>query len=143
MKTKDEALQLLREEGNQVTPQRDYIVELCLENEGHFTADDLFELDEQREDKLSRATIYNTLHILVEIDFLRELSDMGPSCYYEIKEHVHPNARCRSCDQLMDIPVDLNEQVESWNLPFEVQGIRMTVDGVCQECSESGKPTSA
>lgn len=137
MQTKEDALDRLRDNGHQVTPQREYLVELCLENDGHFTADDLFDLDEQRQDQLSRATIYNTLHLLVDVDFLRELNDMGSSRYYEVKGQVHPHARCRSCDRLMDIPVDLKQQVHEWNLPFEVEGIRMTVDGLCEDCAEA------
>jgi Fe2+ or Zn2+ uptake regulation protein len=137
MQTKQDAIDRLRDEGHQVTPQREYLIELCLDSDGHFTADDLFERDENRKGDLSQATIYNTLHLLVDVGFLRELNDMGSSCYYEIKDQVHPHARCSDCGQLMDIPVDLKEQVRNWNLPFEVEGIRMTVDGRCQDCAEA------
>lgn len=136
MPDKEEALHTLREAGHQLTPHREYIIDLCLELKGHFTADELFQIDQDRDHQLSRATIYNTLHLLEEIGFLRELKDVDPSSYYEVKDHIHPHARCNECGELMDIPVDLNEQVKSWNLPFKVEGIRMTVEGFCSDCSE-------
>jgi len=136
MMEKEQALERLTESGHQVTPHREYLIELCLENKGHFTADDLYRFDQQKDVRLSRATIYNTLHLLVDIGFLRELKDVDSSSHYEVKNHVHPHARCNSCGELMDIPVDLHEQVDSWNLPFQVEGIRMTVEGFCPECSE-------
>lgn len=140
MKAVEDALEKLRIAGYQITPQREYVLELCQETDGHFTADDLYDLDRQGEEKLSRATIYNTLHILVEVGYLRELSDVGPSRCYEIRHHLHPHARCRSCGKLVDIPVDLEEQVDSWDLPFEIDTIRMTVDGLCQSCSKQPQP---
>lgn len=135
-----DVLKTLSEHGYQVTPQRRYVVEQCLDTDGHFTAEDLFERDHPEGVGLSRATVYNTLHLLVEIDFLRELSDMGNSSYYEVNDQLHPHAHCRVCGDLIDIPVNLEDQVDAWDLPFEVESIRMTVDGICPDCEPTPTP---
>ncbi len=130
----DEAIERLTEADYQITPQRRYILDLCERAEGHFTAERLYELDREGKDDLSRATIYNTLHILVEVGHLRELPDMGPARYYEMRKQPHPHARCRSCGKLVDIPVDLEKQVQQWDTSFEIDSVRMTVDGLCRSC---------
>lgn len=130
----DEAIERLTRADYQITPQRRYILDLCDRAEGHFTAERLYELDREGQDDLSRATIYNTLHILVEVGYLRELPDVGSSRFYEIRKQPHPHARCRSCGKLTDIPVDLEEQVERWDTSFEIDTVRMTVDGLCPSC---------
>lgn len=138
MKTDDaveEVLDELRDSGYQLTPQRQNVIQQCLAMGGHFTAEDLFDVgDGASEQGFSRATVYNTLQVLVEVGFLRELSDMGDSSYYEVNKELHPHAYCKSCGQLIDIPINLEREVDSWNVPFEVDSIRMTLDGYCEDC---------
>ncbi len=134
MMNKDETLEILAEEGHQQTTQRDYMIDLCLEGPGHFTVADLCELDRQDEDKLSRATVYNNVHVLEEIGFLRELPDLGPPIYYEVQKSPHPHAACNSCGEIMDIPVDLESRVENWDIPLKIENVSMTLTGLCDSC---------
>lgn len=132
----DEVLDELRESGYQLTPQRQDVIRQCLDLDGHFTAEDLFSVDGKDTDQsFSRATVYNTLQILVEVGFLRELSDMGDSSRYEVNQELHPHAYCKSCGELIDIPVNLEREVDSWDVPFEVDSVRMTLDGYCEDCA--------
>lgn len=131
----EEVLDELRESGYQLTPQRQDVIRECLSMGGHFTAEDLFTGDDGSTDRsFSRATVYNTLQVLVEVGFLRELSDMGDSSHYEINKELHPHAYCKSCGEFIDLPVNLKREVESWDVNFEVDSIRMTLDGLCEDC---------
>jgi Fe2+ or Zn2+ uptake regulation protein len=127
----------LRDSGYQLTPQREKLIERCLSmGEGHFTAEDLQEMEAQNGDKeFSRATVYNTLNVLVDVGFLRELNDMAESSYYELTEDVHPHAYCKSCGDLIDVPVNLRREVEDWNVSFQIEDVRMTLEGYCEDCS--------
>ncbi len=130
-------LKRLRKSGYQLTPQRRNVIQRCLRMNGHFTAEDLQDIDgNQGDKKFSRATVYNTINVLVEVGFLRELGDMADSSFYEVTDQLHPHAYCKSCGTLIDIPVNLEEEVENWEIPFRVEDVRMTVEGLCDSCSE-------
>ncbi|MFP4687574.1 MAG: Fur family transcriptional regulator [bacterium] len=135
MLTKEEILEKLSENNHQVTQQRKYMIDLCMEAPGHFTAADLCELDKRRENRLSRATVYNSIHVFEKIGFLRELLDLGSPVYYEVAKSFHPHAVCTSCGDIVDIPVNLKSQIQGWELPFDVENVRMTIEGTCQSCA--------
>ena len=131
---KEKVLEKLKQRDRQITQERKYFIDLCAQAGGHFTAADLLELDKQNSDKLSRATVYNSLKVFLEIGFLRRLSDLDSTDYYEIRRSLHPHANCRQCGRVIDIPVDLMEIVESWDLPFQLERISMSIEGLCERC---------
>lgn len=134
MDLKEKTLEKLSNKDYQVTSERVYFIDLCREAEGHFTASDLLELDRERENSLSRATIYNSLEVFLKIDFLRHLPEFSNADYYEIRKTFHPHAHCRECDRIIDVPVDLQEEVEDWDLPFQLEEVNMNIAGLCQRC---------
>ncbi len=127
----------LRDSGYQLTPQRRKLIERCVSiGEGHFTAEDLQEIEVENGDKeFSRATVYNTLNVLVEVGFLRELNDMEESSYYELTQDLHPHAYCKACGALIDVPINLKRQVDDWDVSFQIEDVRMTLEGYCEQCS--------
>jgi Fe2+ or Zn2+ uptake regulation protein len=62
----DDAISILRQCGIQPTPQRIAVVECVLSSTSHPTADDVLLSARQRCPTVSRATVYNTLNLLVE-----------------------------------------------------------------------------
>ena len=135
MMDKEEAMELLAEEGHQQTTQREYMIDMCLEGPGHFTVADLCDIDREKKNKLSRATVYNNVHVLEDIGFLRELPDLGSPVYYEVRKSPHPHANCESCGEIMDIPVDLESRVENWDIRLEINNVSMTLSGLCVSCA--------
>lgn len=66
-----EAVKLLRDSGIQLTPQRTAVVESVLESTTHPSADEVFEMARRKCPTVSRATVYNTLNLLVEKQLVR------------------------------------------------------------------------
>jgi len=62
---------LLREHGIQVTPQRIAVAEVVLGADTHPTADQVWAKVRRRYPTVSRATVYNTLHLLVRKGLLK------------------------------------------------------------------------
>ncbi len=137
---KTNVIEKLRNHDRQVTRERKYFIDLCKQADGHFTAADLLELDRENDNQLSRATVYNCLKVFLEVGFLRQLSGISSTDYYEIRHTFHPHARCQKCKRIIDIPLDLTEEIESWNLPFQLEDISMTLTGLCECCYS--KPAS-
>jgi Fur family peroxide stress response transcriptional regulator len=61
-----DAISILRQCGIQPTPQRIAVVECVLNTKTHPTADDILVAARQKCPTVSRATVYNTLNLLVE-----------------------------------------------------------------------------
>src|SRR5512142_948211 len=70
---RDEAIRLLRAHGIQPSAQRVVVAERVLDTEAHPSADQLFAEVRRALPVISRATVYNTLNLLVERGLLREL----------------------------------------------------------------------
>ena len=62
----EDAISILRQCDIQPTPQRIAVVECVLTSKNHPTADDILILARKKCPTVSRATVYNTLNLLVE-----------------------------------------------------------------------------
>ena len=63
----------LKAEGMKFTEQRFTILEFLYKNNGHFECEEIIEKLKNKKLKVSRATVYRTLDILVKYDFARKL----------------------------------------------------------------------
>ncbi len=70
---REEAVRRLRERGIQPSVQRVVVAERVLDSEAHLSADQVFAAVKRALPMISRATVYNTLNLLVEKGLLREL----------------------------------------------------------------------
>ena len=104
-------LDSLRPAGSKRSSKRDLIVNAFLRQEGHLTADDLFDLI-RREDpanpdargaspRISRATVYRTLQWMVEAGIARKV-DFGEGRFRFEHSYRHPrhfHLICKSCNR--------------------------------------------
>ena len=83
----------LKAEGMKFTEQRFTILEFLYKNNGHFECEEIIEKLKNKKLKVSRATVYRTLDILVKYDFARKLVlDDGIARYenkLDTKHHDH------------------------------------------------------
>ena len=63
----------LKKEGLKFTNQRFVVFEILFTHEGHFDCEDIIGLINKSGNKVSRATVYRTLDILVKYNFARKL----------------------------------------------------------------------
>ena len=83
----------LKKENLKFTDQRFLVFKALLENDGHFECEDIIKIINKNEKKVSRATTYRTLDILVKYAFARKLIlDDGVARYENklfTKHHDH------------------------------------------------------
>ena len=60
----------LKKGKNRITPERFEVMDAALVQEGHFGADDLYIQMKNRKSRVSRATVYKTLELLVQCDLI-------------------------------------------------------------------------
>ncbi|WP_419633602.1 Fur family transcriptional regulator, partial [Thiolapillus sp.] len=77
--------------GIYATPQRQAIAELLFSRHQHLTADQVYERMRSSSNRVSRATVYNTLNLFVEKGLLREIFVDASRTFYDsnVTSHYH------------------------------------------------------
>jgi Fur family peroxide stress response transcriptional regulator len=96
----------LKSQGRRVTPQRRVIIQALLENHSHPTADQVLMSVRSTMPDLSPATVYNTLHELVDIGVLQELELGLRERHYDLTVDNHAHLVCLRCGRIEDVPYD-------------------------------------
>jgi Fur family transcriptional regulator, ferric uptake regulator len=101
---KDEFLRKLRERGGRVTPERLALLDEVFAQHGHIDADELLRGLKRRGHKISRATVYRNLDLLVELGMVSR-QQLGSRRY--LYEHVHAGQRhdhlvCAECGRVVE-----------------------------------------
>ena len=107
----------LRAAGLRPTKQRLTICKLLFDKKQtfHFTIEKLKKIVEKdRSKKISIATLYNTVHALKKIGYLKEISLKGNKTFYDTNTKNHHHFYDEDLSQLIDIK---NENVSIDNFP--------------------------
>jgi len=132
---------LLRDEGLRMTPERAVILAEVFKIEGHFQPDDLLVRFRTGGIKISRATIYRTLDLLVTCGLVRRETFAG-GAHYERAHHVeghdhHDHLVCTSCGAIFEFHnADIERLQESVcrEFDFEPHGHSHQISGLCADC---------
>lgn len=136
----EEIIDLLRERGNRLTPQRIAILSAFLESESHPTAEQIHKEILGAFPTTSLATVYKTINLLKEVGEILELEFGDEKSRFDArKPHPHPHMVCTECGAIMDSEVDNFESLID-NLAqeagFMVQSHRFDIFGLCANCQK-------
>ena len=115
-------IEKLRETGLRPTKQRVKICEILFNREKtfHFTINDLVKkISEELNEKISLATVYNTVHALQKKGYLKEISINSDKSYFDTNTSVHHHFYDEDTHQLIDC--DENE-IETVNVKKNITG---------------------
>ncbi len=101
------------------TKQRMAIYEALRDSHSHPTAEALFNMVKPNTDRLSLATVYNTLDALCEAGLVRKLPTTNGCCRFDADTSHHLHVRCLESGEIMDVPEELGSQLVD-RLPAEV-----------------------
>src|SRR4051812_28119287 len=108
-------LDSLRPAGSKRSGKRDLIVNVFLRQEGHLTADDLYDLIRREDQKISRATVYRTLQWMEEAGIARKV-DFGEGRFRFEHSYRHPrhfHLICKTCNRSFEfLSSDIETLVE-------------------------------
>lgn len=97
-----------------LTSQRAAIVEAVFHTNTHFTAEQLLTWARERDESVSRATIYRTLPLLVECGLVRELDFGSNQKLYDPNYSSHPDHNhivCQDCGKIFEFESPRIEQI--------------------------------
>ena len=131
---------LLKSNNLKYTTQRELILQIIYENDGHFTPEDIYNLIKERnpEIKLGIATVYRTLTLLEDAHIVSSISfgTQGKKYEFGLKEH-HDHLVCLECggiEEFFDEIIEKQQQIIAKKFNFKMSNHIMKITGTCQAC---------
>lgn len=145
---KEEFLRRLRERGGRVTPERLALLDEVFAQHRHIDAEELHRALLAQGHKISRATVYRNLDLLVEMGLVSR-QRLGSRRY--LYEHVHAGQRhdhlvCSKCGRVVEFlspGISALQQEISRAHGFVPGRHTLQILGICQSCADeddSGRP---
>src|ERR1700733_10320738 len=139
---RDKFEEFLATRGLRLTPERSAIVDEVFSSHRHFDGDELTArlLEHKGDVRVSRATVYRALRLMVDAGLLRRVARPNGR---EVYEHdygypQHDHFICRVCGELIEFQngaiSQILDEVAAKN-SFRVSGHRLEVYGLCSKCS--------
>lgn len=131
----------LRDSGLKYTQEREQILQEFFAVDHHFEAEEFLERLRSQGGRVSRATIYRTLDLLVQAGLARKVR-LGTDHYYF--EHIlgrrqHEHMICLGCERVIEWYDDELEAVLRRNLEehdFAASRYNVQVFGYCADCKD-------
>ena len=120
------------------TPERYAILRAVYNMVGHFTLDELgVKLAEEDKFPVSRATLYNTLNLFLELRLVIRHRFQGTTKYEAYRSGSnHCHQICTVCGKVTEVDVpDVVESIEALHLKrFRKDGFSLYIYGICSVC---------
>ncbi len=131
----------VRRKGLRFTPEREIIVREIFQINDHFDVDELYLRLRNKGKKLSKASIYRTIPLLIDCGLIQEVYHEDGHMHYEhIYGHEpHGHIRCLGCRRVEEFTDERINQIEQdvvKRYGYQITGIRFEFVGYCPECQK-------
>lgn len=139
----------LEEHGQKLTSEREALVREIFATHYHFEADELLFRMKQKGVKISRATIYRALDLLVKSGMVRRVHLGEDHFHYERvtrDEEHHDHLICTTCGAVVefhDADLEARRKLICENHDFEPTFHNLQILGVCKRCRRKGEQPEA
>ena len=130
---------VLRKEGLKITPQRVAILKEIIKDKGHRESEEIYFAIKSSKTHVSRATVYRTLDILVQNNFVRKLNIGDGRERYESKINSlhHDHLICEICHNIIefvDQDIEMLQDEIANKYQFSLTRHVHQLFGICKEC---------
>ncbi len=140
-------LQVLREQGHRLTPQRLIVLRAVAEGRQHMGVDEVFREAQAAYPYMDLATVYRTLRLFKQVGLVTEVA-IGDRLHYELThpEDRHHHMVCRFCHGAFNLSPHYLEEFNRTlvnEFGFAPDLDNFTITGVCVNCRSEGSPPHA
>ena len=124
-----------------MTKNAEYILEIINNSKNHPTAEQVFLLLKEKNEKAVLATVYNNLAWLYENGLIRKISAEGNPDRYDRTER-HDHLICRCCGRITDVMLgDLTAELQA-QLGIQMLSYDLRISYVCPDCRKNSDNAS-
>ena len=130
------------EKGLRNTPEREAIIAEIFTDQDHFDVDELYLRLRRKGSKISKASIYRNIPLIIECGLIKEVWHENGHMHYESayghRHHCH--LRCLKCGKVVEFVENELKEIErrlGRQNDFEIVDHRMDITGYCAECRKS------
>ncbi len=131
---------LLKSNNLKYTMQRELILKIIYDNDGHFTPEDIYNLIKENHPmvKLGIATVYRTLTLLEDAHIVSSISfgTQGKKYEFGLTDH-HDHLVCLECgkiEEFFDETIEKQQEEIAKKFNFKMSNHIMKIVGTCSAC---------
>ncbi|AIH04585.1 MULTISPECIES: transcriptional repressor [Thermodesulfobacterium] len=129
----------IKSKGLKYTPEREEIFKEVLSCSGHFDVEDIYLSLKNKGHKISKASVYRTIPLLIEGGYIQEVYRQSGRSYYEVtlKKKPHLHFICIKCNQVEELVENKLEELlqkEMKKISFSPLTYHLEIFGVCSRC---------
>ena len=132
----DQAAAKLRQQGIRPTHQRIWVLKYLLTHPGHPSAEEMYESARDADPPLSKASVYNILHLFEENGLLKTVHIDGTCLRYDILAQEHGHFQCDACGKIFNFSAAIENAVTQGLEGFRVRQRDVYFRGLCADCQE-------
>lgn len=131
----------IKEKGLRNTPEREAIIVEIFAFPDHFDVDELYLRLRKTGSRVSKASIYRNIPLIMECGLIREIWHEDGHMHYEpvYGQSHHCHLRCLQCGKVIEFVEDDLKDIEervARRHDFEIVDHRLDMLGYCLECRE-------
>ena len=118
------------------TRQRRLVLEAVRSRADHPSADDIYLAVREKDERISRGTVYRNLNVLAEAGEITHVK-VPSADRYDLRREKHYHLFCVGCGAVCDAPADYREELDrqvARATGFAVERHRMIFEGLCPAC---------
>ncbi|PMP68874.1 MAG: transcriptional repressor [Thermodesulfobacterium geofontis] len=129
----------IKKKGLKYTSEREEILKEILKSKDHFDVDELYMKLRKKGSKVSKASVYRTIPLLVEAGYIQEVYKQDARSYYELTldklPHIHfICVKCKNVDEIIDKYLAELIQKEAKNKDYTPLTYHLEIFGICSNC---------